>query len=183
MHKATLRKQLLQKRLAMPESEWCDKSQKLVQQLLTWMKGQTFDHYILYRSFRREPSLEQLAALLPVQATYYPRIQGQSMDFYSSSGAFVTNRFGLEEPEPHPAHQLLTFSPKTLLIIPALAYDHRCFRLGYGGGFFDRFLAHHKVTTLGVCFEAFLVNELPTEPHDHPVQSVSTDSRFLTAPP
>lgn len=180
MHKAALREQFLQKRLAMPESEWKGRSDALVDQLLAWLKGRSFDHYILYRSFRREPSLERLASILPPDATFYPRIQGKTMSFFSSGGIFVTNRFGLEEPEAVPARELQIFSVKTLLIIPAVAYDLQCFRLGYGGGFFDRFLDHKVLTTLGVSFDNFLVQELPREVHDQPVQTVITDKRVLT---
>ncbi|HET9239663.1 MAG TPA: 5-formyltetrahydrofolate cyclo-ligase [Oligoflexus sp.] len=180
MHKAALREQFLQKRLAMPESEWTDRSDALVDQLLAWLKGKTFDHYILYRSFRREPSLERLASILPTDDTFYPRIQGKAMNFYSTAGGFETNRFGLEEPHAHPARELQVFSAKTLLIIPAVAYDLQCFRLGYGGGFFDRFLDHKVLTTLGVSFDNFVVKELPREVHDQPVQTVITDKRVLT---
>jgi 5-formyltetrahydrofolate cyclo-ligase len=180
LHKAALREQFLQKRLAMPESEWRDRSDALVDQLLAWLKGRSFDHYILYRSFRREPSLERLASILPSDDTFYPRIQGKAMNFYSSDGSFVTNRFGLEEPEVDPHRELQIFSAKTLLIIPAVAYDQQCFRLGYGGGFFDRFLNHKVITTLGVAFDHFLVQELPRELHDQPVQTVITDKRVLT---
>jgi len=180
LHKATLREQFLQIRLAMPESEWKHRSDALVDQILAWMKGRTFDHYILYRSFRREPSLLRLTAILPIDDTYYPRIQGKAMNFYSTAGTFVTNRFGLEEPEAHPDRALQDFSAKTLLIIPAVAYDHQCFRLGYGGGFFDRFLNHNALTTLGVSFDKFLVSELPREAHDQPVETVITDKRVLT---
>jgi 5-formyltetrahydrofolate cyclo-ligase len=180
LHKAALREQFLHKRLAMPESEWRDKSEKLVDQILAWMKDRSFDHYILYRSFRREPSLERLASILPDEGTYYPRVQGKAMNFYSSDGSFVTNRFGLEEPEAHAARELKEFSAKSLLIIPAVAYDHQCFRLGYGGGFFDRFLTQSSLTTLGVCFEGFLVHELPRELHDQPVQTVITEKRAMT---
>jgi 5-formyltetrahydrofolate cyclo-ligase len=183
LHKALLREQFLQKRLAMPESEWRDRSDALVDQMLAWMKGRTFDHYILYRSFRREPSLDRLAAILPLEDTFYPRIQGKTMNFYSTAGGFVSNRFGLDEPEAHPARELQVFSPKTLLIIPALAFDHQCFRLGYGGGFFDRFLDHKVLTTLGVAFDSFLVHELPREVHDQPVQTVISDKRVLTRSP
>jgi 5-formyltetrahydrofolate cyclo-ligase len=183
LHKAALREQLLQKRLTMPETEWKDRSDALLDQMLAWMKGQTFDHYILYRSFRREPSLERLAAILPADDTFYPRIQGKAMNFYSTAGSFETNRFGLEEPEAHPARELQIFSAKTLLIIPAVAYDHQGFRLGYGGGFFDRFLNGKVLTTLGVLFDKFLVHELPREAHDQPVQIVITDKRVLTRSP
>jgi 5-formyltetrahydrofolate cyclo-ligase len=180
LHKAALRTQFLHKRLNIPETEWREKSHQLVDHILTWMKGRSFDHYILYRSFRREPSLERLAAILPEEETYYPRIHGKgSMKFYSSDGTFVTNRFGLEEPEAHASRELKTFSLRTLLIIPAVAYDERGFRLGYGGGFFDRFLVQKSISTMGVCFESFVIPELPIDPHDQPVGTVVTERRAL----
>jgi 5-formyltetrahydrofolate cyclo-ligase len=180
LHKAALREQFLQKRLAMHEAEWIARSDALVDQLLAWLMGRSFDHFILYRSFRREPTLERLASILPPDDTFYPRIQGKAMNFYSSAGSFVSNRFGLEEPEAHPARELKIFSAKTLLIIPAVAYDHQCFRLGYGGGFFDRFLNDKTLTTLGVSFDNLVIQELPRELHDQPVQTVITDKRVLT---
>jgi 5-formyltetrahydrofolate cyclo-ligase len=183
LHKASLRQQLLQKRLTLPESEWREKSDRLVEQILAWTKGQSFEHYILYRSFRREPSLDKLASILPSACCYYPRIHGKALKFYPGDGDFEVNRFGLEEPMPHAARELKDFSPHTLLIIPAVAYDHQCFRLGYGGGFFDRFLSDSSLTTVGVCFEAFLLESLPHEQHDQPVQTVITEKRALTRAP
>jgi 5-formyltetrahydrofolate cyclo-ligase len=169
--------------LALPESEWREKSDKLVEQILGWTKGQSFEHYILYRSFRREPSLEKLESILPPTCCYYPRIHGKAMKFYSTDGDFEINRFGLEEPKVHATRELKDFSPRTLLIIPAVAYDHQCFRLGYGGGFFDRFLSESSLTTIGVCFEGFLLESLPHEQHDQPVQTVITEKRALTRTP
>jgi 5-formyltetrahydrofolate cyclo-ligase len=179
LHKAALRQHLLPKRMAMPTSEWHDKSHHLVAQLLSWLKGRSFEAYVLYRSFRREPDLDALARILPMEATYYPRLRGQEMDFYATEGSFELNRFGIEEPKADPDRLLNAMGPSTLLIIPAVAYDLRGFRLGYGGGFFDRFLASHQLTTLGVCFDAFLLDELPTESHDQPVQTVVTESRVI----
>lgn len=163
----------------MPEVEWQRRSQELVTQIQAFLKKRSFDRYILYRSFRREPDLSTLAACLPSEACYYPRIRGHEMDFYSTAGDFESNRFGIEEPPGIPQKMLRDFDPKTLLIIPAIAYDRRGFRLGYGGGFFDRFLSQHQLSTLGVCFDAFLKDELPTEAHDQAVSTVVTESQQI----
>ena len=181
MEKATLRQELLQKRLSMPEREWQQRSEQLVAQLGLWLKSRAFQAYILYRSFRREPCLDKLAVDLPRDAVYYPRVVGSGMNFYSSAGIFEKNRWGLEEPAIDPRRQLLNFAAHTLLIVPAVAFDQRGYRLGYGGGFFDRFLAQSSLSTLGVCFDAFLLDKLPVEAHDLPVQTVVTEIRTLSA--
>jgi len=68
-----------------------------------------------------------------------------------------------------------------LVIAPGVAFDVRGGRLGRGGGFYDRFLAkaHRHTTTIGVCFDFQLVDEIPTEADDIPVQAVVTDCRAV----
>ena len=62
-----------------------------------------------------------------------------------------------------------------LLYSPALAADKNCFRLGYGGGFYDRFLAQNKVKTITPAARQLLVEKLPVEKFDVPVDFVITD--------
>jgi len=68
-----------------------------------------------------------------------------------------------------------------LVIAPGVAFDVRGGRLGRGGGFYDRFLAkaHRHTTTIGVCFDFQLVDEIPTAADDIPVQAVVTDCRAV----
>jgi 5-formyltetrahydrofolate cyclo-ligase len=68
-----------------------------------------------------------------------------------------------------------------LVIAPGVAFDVRGGRLGRGGGFYDRFLAkaHRHTATLGVCFDFQLLDEIPTEANDIPVQAVVTDRRAV----
>lgn len=54
-----------------------------------------------------------------------------------------------------------------LIIVPGLAFDREGYRLGYGGGYYDTFLAKHpKAYTVGVAYPFQLVDQVPTEPHD-----------------
>ena len=62
------------------------------------------------------------------------------------------------------------------LLIPALAYDEQGFRLGRGGGFFDRYLKNFKGLRVGVCFEKQIVPQLPREAHDEPVDILLTEA-------
>jgi 5-formyltetrahydrofolate cyclo-ligase len=63
-------------------------------------------------------------------------------------------------------------------VVPALAVDHRGARLGRGGGYYDRALSHARpdATLVAVLFDDELVDHLPAEPHDRPVDAVVTPS-------
>jgi len=66
-----------------------------------------------------------------------------------------------------------------LIIVPALAYDMAGFRLGYGGGYYDRYLCHTQAYTIGLTRERLLKSSLPIEPHDIAVKCVITEERIL----
>ncbi len=71
-----------------------------------------------------------------------------------------------------------------VLIVPLLAFDARGYRLGYGGGFYDRTLealrAAGSVTAIGFAFDAQEVAAVPTEPTDQPLDLIVTPTRVLT---
>ena len=67
----------------------------------------------------------------------------------------------------------------TLVIVPCIAVDRAGYRLGFGRGYYDRFLADNPQTTsIGVCFEEFVVDSLPHEKHDQAVHYLLTDKSF-----
>ena len=82
-------------------------------------------------------------------------------------------------PEPTgPACDPADLPAPALILVPSVALDHRGFRLGRGGGDYDRLLPALRAagwTIVGVCHAAALVDGLPTEPHDVPVDAILTD--------
>ncbi len=61
--------------------------------------------------------------------------------------------------------------------MPGVAYTRSGYRLGYGGGYYDRLLAQPgRAQTLGVCYQALLLDDLPREQHDAPVGNLVTES-------
>ena len=80
--------------------------------------------------------------------------------------------FGIQEPGDHCA---LAPEPPDVAIVPGAAFDRQGFRLGYGGGYFDRLLARPEwahCLAVGVCHGFQLVPELPHDPWDRPVNIV-----------
>lgn len=67
-----------------------------------------------------------------------------------------------------------------LAVVPALCYDRRGYRMGYGGGYYDRWLADFSGVTVGMCRSLVLRDRLPTEDTDIPVQIVVTEDQILT---
>ena len=92
-------------------------------------------------------------------------------------------RFGIPEPDescPALAHADLT---RALILVPALAFDEAGYRLGWGGGYYDRFLdnlreADIPVATVGLVFSACRAELLPRESHDIPVHTVIDERRI-----
>jgi|CXWL01.1.fsa_nt_gi 5-formyltetrahydrofolate cyclo-ligase len=89
----------------------------------------------------------------------------------------VTLSFGLRQPARQapelPAAE--SDSAVDVALVLGLGFDRRGYRLGYGAGYFDRFLAGRAFPAIGVACEAQLVARLPVEPHDIPMAAVVTE--------
>lgn len=68
-----------------------------------------------------------------------------------------------------------------LVLIPGIAFDERGYRLGYGGGWYDRFSTklHEGVRMVGIAFEEQIMPEIPNEPHDLLLDMILTDGRII----
>lgn len=91
----------------------------------------------------------------------------------------IQTRHGLREPPTDaptvPRHEV------DLFLIPGLAFDLSGNRLGRGAGYYDRFLASGTSgITCGICFEEQLVDKIPTDPWDVPVNVLATERRLIT---
>ncbi len=83
---------------------------------------------------------------------------------------FAEGDFHIPEPQNHPYTGSFD-----LIVVPGMAFDKDGHRLGRGKGYYDRFLAQHPHThTIGICFDFQLVSEVPSEPHDRPMDEVLT---------
>ncbi|WP_211272821.1 5-formyltetrahydrofolate cyclo-ligase [Domibacillus antri] len=81
---------------------------------------------------------------------------------------------GLYEPSPH---MTAFISPNLInfVLVPGLLFDENGYRIGFGGGYYDRFLTAFRGTTISLAFSFQLCHEVPVEPHDVPVQKIVTE--------
>ena len=83
--------------------------------------------------------------------------------------------FGVLEPEPV-ADNLYNESDGGLCIVPAFSYDWRGYRLGYGKGYYDRFLSRFEGNMVGICYSECVQRSLPHGRYDRPVELLVTES-------
>ena len=124
-----------------------------------------------FHGFGSEPDTDPLFARVAADGKrlLLPRVDDGDIVVVDASGPMVRSRIGVLEPSG-PA---LPVSLVEFVIVPGLAFTSDGYRLGYGGGFYDRFLPKTEHTpNVGVCFTDQLVESLPTEPWDIRVQRV-----------
>ncbi len=89
--------------------------------------------------------------------------------------------FGIREPRrdlrPPVAKETIE-----LVAVPAVAFDRRGYRVGYGGGYYDRFLAGMKVSTVGLAFSCQIIPEAPVDKYDRAVQGIITEQECIKTP-
>lgn len=178
--KAELRRQLLQKRRSLPARVWQEKSDRLCDRLQALPLFAQAKTILAYFSFRQEPDLSSLFARSD-KVWGFPRCIDQSLVWHcwQPGEALQKGAYGIFE--PHPDSRPLEPEAVDLILVPAVACDRAGYRLGYGGGFYDRLLSLPQWSskpTLGIIFEFAFVAQLPVEPWDLPLSGVCTEQQF-----
>ena len=90
----------------------------------------------------------------------------------------VTGNFKTQEPAPEQTKMV-----PQIMICPLLAFDRQGFRMGYGGGFYDRSIAqiqaNQPLTTIGIAFAGQEVESVITGPYDQPLDKIITDKEII----
>jgi len=142
-----------------------------------------------YRPMGDEAGLSLLLARLELKGCriVFPRVAAKAapLDFHhappnsnwENGGEWVTSGFGVSEPAPH-----WPLADPEILLVPLLAFDAHGYRLGYGGGFYDRTLAKHRalrpVTAIGVAYAGQEVARVPHGAHDQRLDAILTERGF-----
>lgn len=132
-------------------------------------------HILMYHSLPDELSTHSfLKKWCDSKAFYLPRVNGVDLDIlpYEES-RLELGAFHIEEPS---GTDTVSADEIELVVVPAVAYDRRGNRLGRGKGFYDRLLGSIRATKIGVAYEFQVVDEIPAEPHDVPMDMIITPS-------
>ena len=130
-----------------------------------------------YLPMRGEPDLTPLFALAEElgKRVFLPRCDKDGMTFHLFEGweGLSPDRFAI--PAPAPTAPVLTDTQNALCLLPGLAADKSGFRLGYGGGFYDRFLPRFAGSLIFPVYARFVLDTLPSEAHDQRIPHIVTE--------
>ncbi|MBM3239993.1 5-formyltetrahydrofolate cyclo-ligase [Candidatus Poribacteria bacterium] len=184
--KANLRQQVRRRRDLLSSQEITTKSQKITDTLLRIVEANQFSVIMLYLDMGSEvltvPLMHQLLdrgkivlapIIEPASRELSPcRIINHEVDL-------VLSKYGMLQPDPQ---RCQAFAPESidLITVPGIAFDAKGYRIGYGGGYYDRFLQKcPQALWVGLAFEAQLIlNALPEE-WDVPVHQIVTEKRVI----
>ena len=157
-------------------------SRRIVKKLFSMEAFLSASTVALYLSAGNEVKLEELflrcwklgkRTMVPVLNT---KKKAYEMAFRTRETILRTGRYGIREPEnPEPG----TLEEIDLIVVPGIAFDHKGNRLGRGGGHYDRLLNGFSGCSMGVAYDFQLVETLPVEAHDVPLDGVVTESCFI----
>lgn len=102
------------------------------------------------------------------------------MDFYliETTDCLIPGKYkGIFEPDTSRC-QKCKITDNTVCIVPGLSFDKNGYRLGYGKGYYDRFLSENPVLTIGLCYEECVSESLPFEEHDKCVSVLVTEKEI-----
>lgn len=173
MEKSHIRKKINAMRRMLSEEERLSAAEDVFARLEQTAAFLMADKVLMYHSLPDELSTRGFLKKWGDRKHFFlPRVNGVNLDIlpYEES-RLELGSFHIEEPV---GTDTVDPSEIELMIIPAVAYDRRGNRLGRGKGFYDRLLSEAKATKIGIGYEFQLIDELPVEEHDIPMDMVIT---------
>lgn len=182
--KKILRKNMITKRKSLNKSEVESKSLAILNNVKSLNLIESAKHIMIYMDFRNEVAtaafIKHLRSL--DKKIYIPRVNTDTheLDIYliSSDDDLILSNYGILE--PNPTNEVCDALLIDLILSPGVAFTKECYRLGYGGGFYDKFLMRTRkdVITAALAFDMQIVESLPTEDHDQQLNYIVTESNI-----
>jgi 5-formyltetrahydrofolate cyclo-ligase len=181
MDKFALRAQCRALRDAMTVEVVASASERICGRLAEWPLFQRAQTVMAYMAFANEVSLLPLMNPSHGKRWIIPRMltrPERHLILHPYDPARLTrHRYGILEPDA----SLPAIEPSALdlVLVPGLAFDRRGYRLGFGGGFYDRFLPRVSATKVGIVYAALVVEHIPVDSFDQRVDYCACESSIL----
>ena len=174
MDKKELRSYIRQRKREMTEQQIEAASRRLGELFIKteqYRNAKTIYGYLPYnQEVRTVPMLQQ--ALADGKQVAVPKVYGEEMKFIYLTDLTHVEKGYAGIPEPI-ADGPVADDPNALVLMPGLAFDKEGHRIGYGGGFYDKFLAAEPDhPTVALCYDFQMVDQIPTDDYDIPVDCV-----------
>ena len=177
--KKQIRREILSIRDALSKEERKKKSDKIKKQLAELPAFEQANQILIYASYGSEVETDAIMELAfrKRKLVFCPRVEGKNMKFYQITdlSQLVSGYRSIREPQPQRPWQQKPGDP---VIMPGTVFDKEGNRIGYGGGFYDRFLeSHPQVSTASIAYELQLVEpgRIETEKTDQKPACIITE--------
>lgn len=185
-----LRKKILGARDLLNASERHEKSSSAIQNFWSLPEMKHWSTLFIYVNFRSELETLELINLCLSQGkrVAVPLVDASTVSMIplliqDPEKDLVSGYYGIPEPDPQKS---LRVAPREIdaAVIPGSVFDIQGGRLGYGGGYYDRFLVNDapQAKRIGLAFEMQVVEKVPVEPHDQPLDILITEKRTVVLP-
>ena len=185
--KKEARKYLSELRNSLTESQRKEKSEKICDRIIASDEFSRCRLLLVYYPIKSEvnilPLIQKAFELGKEIAFPISKKSSYQLDFrkVNSLQELSVGAYGICEPyESAPLPALTIKKEEALCIVPALALDKNGGRLGYGKGFYDRFLAENKSLKICLCFSDLIESIIPTDNHDILMDAVITEEGFFS---
>lgn len=194
--KRQIRQRILTVRSKLSEKEWQQKSLKIVNKVMETKIFQKSDVILAYLDYNKEVNTRYLIqqAWKLGKKVYVPKVNGDTMSFHLvyDFEELVSGFRGILEPLGTNEEWTNSLLQTSLMIMPGVAFDKERHRIGYGKGYYDRFLSnqmnlqdnslvmHHQLlSTIAICFDCQLLEAIPYEEFDYKPDIIYTESLIL----
>ncbi len=186
-NKDMIRKEIIAKRDSLSEQEILEKSKAIADRLFSLLDYKDADNILIYASMRSEVITDGIIAdaLKGGKNVFCPKCIDKDngvMLFYKidSLDDLKEGYYGIREPEYTSDSEVFDDTKdidKTLVIVPGVAFDRGGNRIGYKGGYYDRFLSKYpNIKTIALAYDLQIAFHIPADAHDIPVLKVITES-------
>ncbi|MDI6727531.1 MAG: 5-formyltetrahydrofolate cyclo-ligase [Thermodesulfovibrionales bacterium] len=188
--KSDIRKYILSRRDSIREEIRKDKDREIKERLLALSEFKASHKILLYASFRSEVDTFDLLKYCVAhgKVVVLPKVDKQDNELklyeIKDTGELISGYLGISEPDV-PEDRLMNVEHMDLILVPGVAFDEKCNRLGYGKGFYDKLLSGVRGQgsrvkgLIAMAYEEQIVEALPSEPHDIKMDKIITDKRII----
>lgn len=180
--KKELRKELIKNRTSMDSVEVGKLSSTINSYIMEWDKYKDSKAIMTYYSFRNEVLTDELInnAFDNKKTVVLPKSIKEGSQILpciiTSLSDLKKENYGIMEP---PTDNLLERDKLDIVFVPGVGFDKRGFRIGYGAGYYDRFLSDYKGIKVGVCFELQVVDHAYNDEHDIAMDYIITEKGII----
>lgn len=191
--KASIRENLLKKRLSLSQKKACFFSEKITEKLLDLPHFKKAKNILIYHPTKNEvkatlelhrrifaplnPNTQKIANKTFALIRICPKTNRINLHKICDLNELKTGKFNIKEPPSH--HPRISLNKIDLIILPGIAFDKAGNRLGYGKGYFDRLLKKTKAYKIGLAYDFQIVENIPAETHDQKVDLIVTDKKLI----